>query len=226
MTDRPSYKLRQAREPIGITPEWELPPWDDTAPAKIDRFRPESSDHHPATDFKLLYTNEALHGIFRVEDRYVLSMQTTYGAPVHTDSCVEFFVQPREDAGYFNFEFNAGGTLNVSYVTDPTRLPGGALKRAEPLPWAVAEQVAIAQSLPKTITPEIAEPTIWTLAFSIPFAVFEPYLAAVTPKRGDRWRANFYKCGDETSHPHWAAWSEVDQKNFHLPKLFGELLFG
>ena len=39
------------------------------------------------------------------------------------------------------------------------------------------------------------------------------------------WRGNLYKCGDRTSHPHWAAWSPVDELNFHLPRCFGTLRF-
>ena len=42
---------------------------------------------------------------------------------------------------------------------------------------------------------------------------------------GRAWRANFYKCGDQTSHPHWAAWSPVDELNFHLPRCFGTIAF-
>jgi hypothetical protein len=46
-----------------------------------------------------------------------------------------------------------------------------------------------------------------------------------TIEKGNLWRANFYKCGDDTSHPHWAAWSPVDELNFHLPRCFGRLGF-
>ncbi|MCD6337129.1 MAG: hypothetical protein J7M01_02720, partial [Candidatus Marinimicrobia bacterium] len=36
---------------------------------------------------------------------------------------------------------------------------------------------------------------------------------------------NLYKCGDKTSHPHWASWSPIDKLNFHQPKHFGEFVF-
>ncbi|MEW6117215.1 MAG: carbohydrate-binding family 9-like protein, partial [Nitrospirota bacterium] len=39
------------------------------------------------------------------------------------------------------------------------------------------------------------------------------------------WRANFYKCGDATSHPHWASWAPVEALNFHLPHCFGTICF-
>ena len=35
----------------------------------------------------------------------------------------------------------------------------------------------------------------------------------------------FFKCGDKTSHPHWASWNPVDELNFHLPRCFSEIIF-
>jgi hypothetical protein len=34
-----------------------------------------------------------------------------------------------------------------------------------------------------------------------------------------------YKCADQTSHPHWAAWSAVNTLNFHVPDCFGAVQF-
>ena len=47
------------------------------------------------------------------------------------------------------------------------------------------------------------------------------------PGTGVSWRANFYKCADKTSHPHWLTWAEIDYPNpkFHLPDFFGRLDF-
>jgi len=41
---------------------------------------------------------------------------------VWKDSCVEFFIQPRPDAGYFNLEMNAGGAHLCCYIEDPARV--------------------------------------------------------------------------------------------------------
>ena len=40
---------------------------------------------------------------------------------------------------------------------------------------------------------------------------------------GQVWRGNFFKCAEDISHPHWAAWSPVDEFNFHLPRCFGAI---
>ena len=41
-------------------------------------------------------------------------------------------------------------------------------------------------------------------------------------------RANCYKCGDLTDHPHYLSWNEVqsDTPSFHRPQDFGLLIFG
>ena len=39
--------------------------------------------------------------------------------------------------------------------------------------------------------------------------------------------ANFYKCGDKTSIPHYVSWNKIETENpdFHRPEFFGELYF-
>ena len=70
---------------------------------------------------------------------------------------------------------------------------------------------------------ERKEPTVWEVALVIPAQLF-----AVQPLRleaGTVLRANFYKCGDELSVPHFLSWNpiEVSQPDFHRPEYFGEL---
>ncbi len=189
---------------------------------RLGQVRPESSDHRPATMFRVLHDGTNLYVRFDVEDRYVRSVQTAYQSPVCTDSCVEFFVRPKEGKGYFNFEVNAGGTLLLYYVEDPTRTEKG-LKQFTPVPEAWGRQVVIRSSLPSVVTPELTGPVAWHVCYQVPFALFESFVGEAG-RGGNVWRANFYKCGDQTSHPHWLAWSPVSALNFHLPQCFGELV--
>jgi hypothetical protein len=70
------------------------------------------------------------------------------------------------------------------------------------------------------IDPELAKPTTWTLEYKIPFSLLERFGRLERPKPGVTWRGNFYKCADDTSHPHWLTWSPVTnaKPSFHLPK--------
>jgi len=192
---------------------------------RIEQVRPESSDHRPETTFRVLCDGESLLVRFDVKDRYVRSVQTAYQAPVSTDSCVEFFVQPKAGAGYFNFEVNAGGTLLLFYVEDPTRTETG-FKKFTQVPESWGRQVTVRSSMPAVVEPEIAGPQTWSVTYRVPLALFENYVGPIDSGGGTVWRANFYKCGDKTSHPHWLSWSPVSALNFHLPPCFGELVLG
>lgn len=171
----------------------------------------------------MVHDGEELHLRFDVKDRYVRSVQTEYQSAVCTDSCVEFFVQPVEGKGYFNFEVNAGGTLLVYYIEDATRGADGRLRGFHRLPAEWGQEVRIRSSLPRVVEPEITEPVEWSIEISIPLALFDAYCGAVV-RSGGRWRANFYKCGDKTSHPHWLSWAPLSALNFHLPDCFGSLV--
>ena len=65
----------------------------------------------------------------------------------------------------------------------------------------------------------------WRLEYFIPFSLLEKWVGSLGLVLGQQWHANLYKCGDETSHPHWAAWAPVDEFNFHLPRCFGTIQF-
>ncbi len=189
---------------------------------RVSHVRPESSDHAPETIFRVLHDGASLYVRFDVSDRYVRSVHTAFQSPVCRDSCVEFFVQPKAGTGYFNFEVNAGGTLLLYYVEDPARTARG-LAKYTPVPEAWGSQVEIRSSLPRVIEPEIATPVAWRVCYKVPLALFESFVGDLG-RDGGLWRANFYKCGDETSHPHWLSWAPVPELNFHLPACFGELL--
>jgi hypothetical protein len=184
---------------------------------RVASVRPESNGYAPETRFYVLHDGEALYVQFRVKEAYVRSVQTAYQSPVYTDSCVEFFVQPVTGKGYFNLEINAGGTLLVSYIEDPTRVPGG-FARWTPMDRAWGSQVEIRSSLPSVVETEQAAE--WSLKYRIPRALFEQYTGLITELE---WRGNFYKCANATSHPHWVSWSPLSARNFHLPECFGSL---
>ena len=209
-----------------LSGDWDGPVWREANVLEVGHFRPESSDHRPRTLVKALYDAEAIHVLFRVEDRYVRCVQTEYMSAVHTDSCVEFYVRPRPDRGYLNFVVNCGGALHCSYIEDWRRTPTG-FEKYTPLPEELGRRVEVYHSMPPVVDPEVAEPVVWRVEISVPFSLLSRYVGPLGPDfRKDDWRANFYKCGEDTSHPHWAAWSPVDELNFHRPECFGVVRFG
>ena len=219
-----NYTVRMAAAAPPLHAEWQDPMWSHAETLEIQHFRPESSEHRPRTSARMLYDANGLYGIFRVQDRYVRCVRTNYHDPVWNDSCVEFFAQPRPDRGYFNFEFNCGGAFLCGYITNPERTPEG-FKEFIKVPAGIGQTIRTRSSLPQRVDPEIAAPLVWTLGFFIPVALFEHYLGPLGTLSGQAWRGNFFKCADESSHPHWASWSPVDEFNFHRPNCFGSIRF-
>lgn len=199
--------------------------WETAEAGKIVMFQDNGSGHKPDVDFRVLYNSGFLFVRFDVRDRYVRSVQTKPQSMVCLDSCAEFFVEPPGGIGYFNFEVNAGGTPHVSRIEIPVRTPTGFEKWEFVAPEWI-EKLNISRTMPRVVDPEIAEPTAWTVSYRIPFALFTAYGASEVPHSGSVWRANFYKCGDNTSHPHWGYWNDIGAKlDFHQPARFGELAF-
>jgi len=232
----PEYTVRLANPLPGLGEGWDHPAWARAATAEVNNFRPEGSAHSPRTLVRLLHGKDGIRGVFHIDDQYVRSTRTEYLGQVWKDSCVEFFMKPRVDRGYFNLEMNAGGAHLCYYVEDPTRTPAG-LKKFTPLPREDGCQIQVCSSLPKIVDPEVREPLSWELNFFIPHGVLEKYVGPMgrlgaKPLRhnfytlGEQsWRGNFYKCAEDLSHPHWASWSPVDELNFHLPRCFGTIHF-
>jgi hypothetical protein len=179
-------------------------------------------DPFPKVEVKIAYDNMAIGVLFRVEDRYVRATAAGHQDTVYKDSCVEFFFTPGPDVskGYFNLEMNCGGTMLFHFQRQPR-------KDRIVIPDRECSLITTAHSLPRIVDPEIGEPVTWTVTYRIPIALLGRYCQVIAPAPQVVWRVNFYKCADDTSHPHWLTWSPVDlpDPNFHHPQSFGFLEF-
>lgn len=222
------YRVNYLAEPAALTADWWAPVWQQADVITIDQFREESSRHRPITEARLLYSAAGIHGIFRVQDRYVRCVHTQFQDLVCKDSCVEVYFHPqtgqREGNGYLNLEMSGNGTLLSYYITNAERAPGG-FKEFVKLTPEQGRQVAIRTTLPPVVEPELSEPTEWCLQFFLPFSVLEEYVGPLGSPSGQTWRCNLFKCADESSHPHWASWQPVPELNFHMPETFGVIRF-
>ncbi len=217
-----TYKVKKISEQPEINAVWDKMPWKEIEPLQIKNFMGDKPGHLPFTRAKLAYDNDAIYVIFRVEDRYVRAVADKNQAPVCLDSCVEFFFTPGTDIkkGYFNLEMNCGGTMLFHHQMEPRT---GQTRISE----EHLQQVEVAHTLPRIVEPEIESDTTWIVEYRIPFSILSEYHSFPVPEAGSVWTANFYKCADKTSHPHWLTWAPVDfpRPNFHLPHFFGNLEF-
>ena len=215
------YEIQKITQPIILDANWDKEVWKDVPAVTLGLYMGEEPKHRPKTQAKVLYDDEALYVIFRVEDQYVRATAQQHQDSVCIDSCVEFFFTPDKtvEAGYFNLEMNCGGTILLHYNTKPGQ--------RQELDLADCKKIKVAHTLPKIIDPEITKPTTWCVEYRLPISIMEKYFSVTRPAPGVVWRANFYKCADQTSHPHWLTWNKVDwpAPNFHLPQFFGTVVF-
>lgn len=220
------YDIKRTRIAPGASDTWDGACWSPANVLEVNQFHPRSSSHRPRTRARLLYDDDALHVLFHVQDRYVRCVHLNFQDYVSRDSCVEFFLQPEGHASYLNFEINCGGTMLLYCIEDPTRGEGAPFRKFMPLTARQASAVRLWHSLPSRVEPEITDPVEWTLGCSVPFTLFEPFFGPVQPVAGRAWRGNLFKCGDQTSHPHWASWAPIgDVLRFHQPERFAPLRF-
>ncbi len=217
-----TYTVKEISDFPEIDAQWNKEIWDETESILLKNHMGEKPDHFPETQARLRYDKDHIYIIFSVQDQYVRAVATETNGKVYQDSCVEFFFSPGEDVerGYFNFEANCKGVFLFQYHLNNSDEKGSFTPEEY-------ESIEIAHSLKKDVTTESTEEEYWTLEYSIPFALLSKYMKVDIPKPGVTWRANFYKCADMTSHPHWLTWTPVDypKPKFHLPEFFGQLNF-
>lgn len=217
-----SYLVKHSGFSPKINADWNKGIWNRTKPLILENYMGDKPSHFPETRVKMRYDKDNIYVIFSVMDKYVKAVAKEINGKVWLDSCVEFFFSlcPDTERGYFNFEANCKGVFLFQYHLANSNSSGY-------ISMEDCEKVRIAYSLKRDVEQEIAEPLEWRLEYSIPISVLKKYMKVNEPGPGVSWRANFYKCADQTSHPHWLTWAPGDypQPKFHLPEFFGRLDF-
>jgi hypothetical protein len=170
----------------------------------------------PPVHFRIAYDDTRFILAFDARETCFRASETEDNGRVWEDSCVEFFIQPGGEGGYYNFECNAIGTLLLAH--------GDGRHEREAAPREVL--ATIGRQARVEVTRDGGESLYhWSLLLSIPFtALFRHRFA---PRPGESARGNFYKCGDKTARPHFLSWNPVDSAtpDFHRPGSFGLLSF-
>jgi hypothetical protein len=199
--------------------------WQNSLPLSIDQCRSESHSVRPVAQLKLAHDGDNIALLFKASERSVCVRETVAQGAVWRDSCVEFFLQPPQASGYFNFEFNAAGCIHASWVTDWQRDIDGNIAERTLLGETDLAQIQIANSFSSaTINTSVDDPVDWYLSAVIPLALLRNYTTIESLSHGV-WRGNAYKCAERSVYPHWLSWSPLSQLNFHAPNEFGEIVF-
>lgn len=216
------YRVGRMKDNPTIDADWNKAAWKDVTPVTLEYYMGKEPAHQPKAQAKVAYDDRYIYLIWKIEDQYVLARRTQHKQDVWRDSCAEFFFTPGGDPlerGYFNLETNCAGVKLLE-----AHIPS---KKRENFTAEDFASIVTANSLKGPIDPEMDKPTTWTLEYKIPFSLLERVIKIERPGPGVTWRANFYKCADQSSHPHWITWAPVTnpKPSFHLPKYFGILEF-
>lgn len=174
-------------------------------------------DYKPEVEFSIGYSDKEIMIRYYVTEDYFKAEKTGTNEQVCEDSCVEFFVSPADDGIYYNFEFNGIGTcLLGSGTSRDTSL------KADPALISGIRRRSTAGHKPFK---ERKGRYTWRIVAAIPLASFIHH--KIDSLTGRIFRANFYKCGDMLSVPHFLTWNPVgtDKPDFHRPEFFGMIKF-
>lgn len=177
----------------------------------------EKFPYRPEVRFNIAWGRHEIYIKYYVREDHVKAEKSATNAMVCEDSCVEFFISPGEDSLYYNFEFNPIGTVLMGYGHGRHDSA-----RAEPSLARSIRRLTTMGSMPFA---EISGNIGWSLTLAIPLEVF--FHHKVDSLEGKSFRANFYKCGDGLSKPHYVTWNPVgtEKPDFHQPEYFGILKF-
>lgn len=183
----------------------------------VDHVNWKEYPYRPEVAFRIAYTDEAVLLHFRVSEDSVRSVAGCDNGKVWEDACVEFFSVPAADGVYYNMECNCTGRLLVG--------GGNCRDNRQRAPQEVIDRVQRWSSLGTGDFEERMGRCDWEVALVIPFATY--FLHDIRSLEGKEVRANFYKCGDKLSKPHYLSWNPIDlpKPNFHVPDFFGKLVF-
>ena len=176
---------------------------------------PAEFPYAPLCAGRIARTEESLVVDFRVSGLDLRARNTEDNGTQWEDSCVEFFVENPDGSEYYNFEVNPlGKVLAAKGAGRDNRVKRPAEEMAQILRTAKYEG---AQDFQGGIWD-------WRVTLVIPFEL----LGADPDNLPAKLRANFYKCGDKTAHPHFLSWSPIGtaSPDFHRPEFFGELILG
>jgi hypothetical protein len=165
--------------------------------------------------FMIMHDRQNLILKFEVSERELNAAVRHSNEEIHKDNCVELFIM-FDDEHYYNLEFNCLGSAKIGYGKDK--------HQRTMLYDHIIKQIEVRTTL-KYSSHSAGHRLFWDLVLTIPKSTF--VYSTIPTFEGLICKANFQKCGDNLSVPHFLTWNKIDTDapDFHQPKFFGELIF-
>ncbi len=188
--------------------------WRDAHSVRIDRYW--SGERAPASrhaEARLLWSDQGLHVRYVCHQAEPLVVSTDPHVLTKTmglwdrDVC-EIFIAPDPNAVEHYFELEAAPTgewLDVAIQWQPEQRDSD---------WGFESQMSTAAHIEKDRV---------IIAMRIPWSASIPQ-----PEKGERWRINLFRCVGKDPDRGYLAWqpTKLPKPGFHLPQVFGWLVFG
>lgn len=181
----------------------------DVPIVEIKTFRHGVPRYEPYTTAAVIYIrDEGFLSHMESFETELRSECTEEDGDTYKDSCMEWFINfaPEKSDCYLNLEANPSGVLHCKYGNNRIR---------------------------HSLSPWIERPTVkakilsdrWVLDYFISLHTISQVFGRDSFVPGDILMGNFFKCGDDTTMPHYGMWSPVerDDLDFHSPDSFGKL---
>lgn len=187
----------------------------EAAKGVINEVNWQEYPYTPAVAFSIARSATHIVIMYHVRGLDLRSAALEDNGNVWEDSCCEFFVSHPTDGTYYNFELNCVGTLLAAKRrsrNDADRFSQEKLAR-----------IIRHTTLERKVYDENGKIRCWSTAIAIPLDL----IGLDGEDLPESIRANFYKCGDKTAHPHFLSWNRIDTPapDFHRPEFFGEIRF-
>lgn len=189
---------------------------DNIIPIEIDVINWKKFNYKPQVSVQIAHNGHFILLKYDVREQAVMAKVTKPNGEVWTDSCVEFFISPGGDNEYYNFEFNCIGTPLLRH-----NINGEVVFASDD----VMSSIKTLSTLGNKPFDEKKGDWEWSLVVAIP--VKSLFRHDISELQGRTMKANFYKCGDGLTVPHFVAWTRIETENpsFHEPRFFGEIVF-
>lgn len=219
----------------------------------------DSFPYAPDVRFRIFHNGKTLFLQYDVAEKYTAALEAVDGNEVYKDSCVEFFMRVDGEHSYYNFEWNAAGTMYMTYR------PGR--QSSEPAPKSILRSVIRESTIGPAPIAQYAAPSVDSennssvdtecrtvcrgTSGNADFIGNGPVSADSKGANGNKWRlriaipvealwhsglnsfaglkatANFFKCGDGLTIPHYLTWAPVHTAapDYHRPEFFAPVEF-
>jgi hypothetical protein len=187
--------------------------WNATNYLELPKRRNGAMDYK--TKMKILYSETGIYCLYQCEDKIITSTIKADFEDIFNEDVVEAFFWPEESSIiYFEYE------LSPYNYELPILVPNYNGKFLGWRPWHYEGNKKTRHAA--TINKEGDKVISWTAEFFIPYKLMEP-LQNMPPKKGMKWRANFYRIDYDKGSTYWS-WRPT-RKNFHDYESFGTIIF-